>query len=90
MVQFSQLYTGGLESNDKRQLWPLARDMQDSLGFWNPRREFRIPGSGFHPWQWNLDSGFQSKAQDPGIPQAKFSRIRESAIPLRGTTNVLL
>ena len=40
--------------------------------------------------QWNLDSGFQSKAQDPGIPQAKFSRIRESAIPLRGTTNVLL
>jgi len=34
--------------------------IQDSIGFWIPRRGFRIPGAGFQILcQWNLDSGFQ-------------------------------
>ena len=40
---------------------PSCNGIQDSLGFWIPRRGFQIPGTGF--WilcQWNLDSGFQS------------------------------
>ena len=75
MVQFSQLYTGGLESNDKRQMWPHARDMQDSLGFWNPRREFRIPGSGFDPLSVELGFWISIESAESRIPQAKFSRI---------------
>ena len=38
-----------------------CKEIQDSLGFWIPRRGFRIPGSLF--WilcQWNLDSRFQT------------------------------
>ena len=64
--------------------------MQDSLGFWNPRREFRIPGSGF--LTLTVEHGFWIPIESAGsrIPQAKFSRIPESAIPLRGTTSVLL
>ena len=30
-----------------------------SLGFWIQRRGFRIPGTGLHCLQWNLDCGFQ-------------------------------
>ena len=31
-----------------------------TVGFWNPRRGFRIPGTRSRiPGQWNLDSGFQ-------------------------------
>ena len=48
----------------------LCKRIQHSLGFWSPRRGFRIPGtgSGFFG-QWNLDSGFQSLAEfrNPGV-----------------------
>ena len=42
---------------------PRVKGIQDSLGFWIPRRGFRIPGTGFDSslCQWKLDSGmFQS------------------------------
>ena len=78
MAQFSQLYTGGLESNDKRQLWPLARDMQDSLGFWNPRREFRIPGSGFHPL--SVELGFWISIESAGSRDSSSEIFPDSGI----------
>ena len=38
-----------------------CKGIQDTFGFWIPRRGFQIPGTRF--WilsQWDLDSGFQS------------------------------
>ena len=69
-----------------------VRGSQNSLGFWIPRCEFQIPGTGFQIVnQWNLDSksqpfvGFQitwpvlriSKSKI-GIPQARISQILDS------------
>ena len=35
-----------------------CKRIQDSLGFWIPKRGFRIPGTGNRIlFQWNLDSG---------------------------------
>ena len=58
-----------------------CKGIQDSLGFWIPRRGFRIPDT--RSWilcQWNWDSGFlehHSEFQNPGlkIPQANISQI---------------
>ena len=36
-----------------------CKGIQDSLGFWIPRRGRPIPGTGFQ-LQWKLASGFQS------------------------------
>ena len=37
-----------------------CRGIQDSIGFWIPRRGFRIPGARFQILcQWNLDSGLR-------------------------------
>ena len=70
---------------------PPCKGIQDSLGFWIPRRGFRIQSIGFRILcQWDFGflemySGFQS----PGfcIPQAKISWIRESGIPYMGRKN---
>ena len=68
--------------------YPPCKGIQDSLGFWIPRRGFRIQSTGFRILcQW--DSGFlelYSGFQSPGfwIPQAKISWIRESGIPYMG------
>ena len=37
------------------------KGIQDAYGlaFWISRRGFRIPGTGFWCFQWNMDSGFQ-------------------------------
>ena len=38
-----------------------CKEIQDSLGFWFPRRGFLISGTGFRILcPWNLDSGYQS------------------------------
>ena len=71
--------------------------IQDSLGFWIPRREFQIPGTGFQSFSvelgfWIPILGFgipKSRIQYftsktfPGfrIPQAKIYRIAESRFP---------
>ena len=40
-----------------------CKGIQVSLGFWIPRRGFRIQGSGFWiPFRFKLDFGFQSLA----------------------------
>ena len=65
-----------------------CKGIQDTFGFWIPRRGFQIPGTRF--WilsQWDLDSGFfelYSGFQSPGfqIPVAKISRIPESSFSL--------
>ena len=53
----------GLVKNNGKHNSPVIayKGIHDSLGFWIPRREFWILGTGF--WilcQWNLDSRFQS------------------------------
>ena len=71
------------------------KGIQDSHGFWIPRRGFRIPVTGFQIFssgtripdsnsQWDsrflqLYSGFQTPGF--GIPQAKISWIPESGFP---------
>ena len=67
------------------------KGIQDSLGFWIPRRGFRIPGTVFQILgQWNLDSNrkwdsgflctgsliFHSSISGFRIPQAKFLGFR--------------
>ena len=53
---------GVVKNNGKHNSSLVAyKGIQDSLGFWIPRREFRVLVTGF--WilcQWNLDSRFQS------------------------------
>ena len=87
-----QLYTqGSLDQIDC--IAPL--EIQDILGYWIPRRGFRIPATGFQsflvePWildsnrQWDsglleMYSGFQSRGFQ--IPLANCSRILESGFP---------
>ena len=71
-----------------------CKKIRDSLGFWIPRRGFRIQGNGSKVLcQWNLDSGFPSLVgfQSPwavylwipnprilDISTSKFSRILDS------------
>ena len=57
-----------------------CKGIQNTFGFWIPRRGFQIPGSRF--WilsQWDLDSGFQS-LKGFRIPWVVF-RIPKSRIP---------
>jgi len=57
-----------------------CKGIQDTFGFWIPRRGFQIPGTRF--WilsQWDLDSGFQS-LKGFRIPWVVF-RIPKSRIP---------
>ena len=57
-----------------------CKGIQNTFGFWIPRRGFQIPGTRF--WilsQWDLDSGFQS-LKGFRIPWVVF-RIPKSRIP---------
>ena len=70
-----------------------CKEIQESLGFWFPRRGFLISGTGFRILcPWNLDSGYQSSVdsrflelysrfQSPRflILQAKISRTADFA-----------
>ena len=58
------------------------KGIQDSLGFWIPRRGFQIPGTGFQ--SLSVERGFWIPlAHFPRflIPPAKISCIPESGIP---------
>ena len=77
------------------------KEIQDSLGFWIPRCEFRIPGTGFQFLSVELEfwipivSGIpdslscipDSKAQDSGFHQKKFPDS-EILIPLYGVISI--
>ena len=79
-------------------LFAPRKGIQDSLGFWIPRRGFRIPGTGFQSLSAELGiwipivSGIPDSLscmpefQSPGlrISKAKTSRIPESGFPYLG------
>ena len=54
-------FTNLISTNDdtlinwKSQISPHVRGIQDSLGFWIPRRGFQIPGPGFQSLQFKVD-----------------------------------
>jgi len=41
--------------NWKSEISPHVRRIQDSVGFWIPRRGFQIPGTGFQSLQFKVD-----------------------------------
>ena len=79
------------------------KGVEDSHGFWIPRRGFRIPSTGFRIFcQCSVDSRFQSlmgfripwsvfRIQKPRIPDStsKISRILESTFPYMGELSML-
>ena len=84
---------GLVKNNGKHNSALIAyQGIQDSLGFWIPRREFRILGTGF--WilcHWNLDrkrdSRFLELYSGFRIPLQKFAEIR---IPFNTWSDTLL
>ena len=54
-------FTNLISTNDdtlinwKSEISSHVRGIQDSLGFWIPRREFQIPGTGFQSLQFKVD-----------------------------------
>ena len=54
-------FTNLISTNDdtlinwKSEISPHVRGIQDSLGFWIPRRGFQIPGPGFQSLQFKVD-----------------------------------
>ena len=54
-------FTNLISTNDdtlinwKSQISPHVRGIQDSLGFWIPRRGFQVPGPGFQSLQFKVD-----------------------------------
>ena len=56
-----------------------CKEIQESLGFWFPRRGFLISGTGFRILcPWNLDSGYQSSVDSRSLSCIPDSKAHDS------------